>query len=146
MALQRVLELIGIEYYSPTFQQRMPRGKAWVVRPWFPGYMFLHFCVTYDYWHQIQRAPGAIGILGDPTPLDEAIYHDMIMRCPSEVFVNDAYTVIPAGSEVEILKGAFSGKTGIVAESRDATVWVETLAFNRPTRVELSTKDVMILR
>ena len=118
-----------------------------VARSWFPGYVFCRFDVVRDPWQHALRAPGAIEILGDPpSPLDERVFLDMVARCPRQLMTQDARTVVPSGSEVEVRDGPFKGRTGIVASSRDSIVMVELFAFNRPTRVELQTKQVIIIR
>jgi transcription antitermination factor NusG len=70
----------------------------------------------------------------------------MVARCPDGLLEQNALTVIPAGSEVEVTDGAFKGRHGIVAASAGDMVWVELLVFARPTRAELKTRQVMVIR
>jgi transcription antitermination factor NusG len=107
--------------------------------------MFVKFDPEYDRWQQIMRAPGVLDILGEPTPIDESVYHDLVVRCPDIIAENDVHTVIPTGSEVEILDGALTGHRGVVSSSHSDLVWVELVAFNRLTRAELRTKHVRIV-
>lgn len=139
-----MLNYIELEHTVLTFERKV-RHIGLVRRHWFPGYMFLRFDPEVDRWHQVMRIPGTIEMLGSPTPIDEATYYDLVLRCPAKVDDNNELTVIPAGSEVKILAGAYINQTGIVSDSKYDTVWVELFAFNRPTRAELKTKHVMII-
>ena len=149
-ALCRVLRHIGLEPTILTFTRRLSRRqkRKIVVRHWLPGYMFLHFDVALDRWQQARRAPGALGFLGDPPqPLSAEDFHDLQARCPAKMLEgNDEFTVIPIGSEVEVLSGPFIGRTGLVSKSRGRSAWVELIAFNRPSSIELRTRDIRILR
>jgi transcription antitermination factor NusG len=146
LALLGALAFLKVDYVHLTFQYRLPRSRGIARRSWFPGYMFPSFDLRRDAWTHVLRAPGVRAILGDPTPLDAALVTDMIARCPAGLLEQNALTVVPAGSEVEVIDGPFKGRRGIVAGSRDDLVWVELLIFARPTRAELRTRQVMVLR
>jgi transcription antitermination factor NusG len=92
------------------------------------------------------RAPGVLGILGDPTAIPDGIYYDLTARCPDVLLENDEHTVMPVGSEVEVLDGVFKGQRGVVSSSKGCVCQVEMVAFNRLTSVEIRTNNVMILR
>lgn len=147
-ALLRVLRRRAIAYTLLTFKRRQPKRRHLIVtRRWFPGYLFVRFNVVRDPWQEsIRRAPGVIEILGDPTPIPDEIVNDLILRCLDTLLVNDEHTVIPAGSEVEITEGSFKGMTGVVASSKGDLVWVELMTFNRPTRAEIQSRNLLILR
>lgn len=144
----RVLSaIIGLAPVILRFECRLPRRPGTVQRFWFPTYAFLHFDHKRDRYQQIRRVPGVIGFLGhgEPMPMATGAFADLIARCPAKVGDDDAFTVIPAGTEVEVLHGAFRGLHGVVAASRGETAWVELMAFNRPTRVELRTRQIRVL-
>ena len=145
-ALLRALSYLNVEYVLLTFQYRLPRSRGIARRNWFNGYLFPCFDVRLDPWTHVLRAPGVTAILGNPSPLDVDVFNDMVARCPSGLLEQNALTVIPAGSEVEVTDGAFKGRHGIVAASAGDLVWVELLVFARPTRAELKTRQVQIIR
>jgi transcription antitermination factor NusG len=147
-SLLRVLRRRQVGYILLTFRRRLPKRKHTIVtRRWFPGYLFVRFDVFRDPWQRmIREAPGAIEVLGEPTPIPADIIRDLELRCPDTLLVNDEHTVVPAGSEVEITDGAFRGMTGVVAASKGDVVWVELIAFNRPTRAVVFSRNILILR
>jgi transcription antitermination factor NusG len=145
-ALLRALSFLKMDYVLLSFMYRLPRSRGTARRSWFPGYLFPCFDVRLDPWTHALRAPGVTAILGNPSPIDTDVFTDMVARCPDGLLEQNALTVIPAGSEVEVTDGAFKGRHGIVAASAGDMVWVELLVFARPTRAELKTRQVMVIR
>jgi transcription antitermination factor NusG len=138
-ALLTVLRTVELEHIVLTFLSR-----AGIVRHWLPGYLFVKFDPVHDRWQQIQRAPGVVHILGEPTPIPTQVYHDLVVRCPYNL-PDDQTSIVPVGAEVEIIEGALAGKHGIVSASRGTSVWLEMVLFNQLARVELRSRQVMIL-
>jgi transcription antitermination factor NusG len=147
VALCRVLRHVGFEPIILTFSRRLPRNRGVLTRHWLPGYLFLRFDAGQDRWQQVRRAPGAVDFLGDPPqPISDADFTDLRLRCPPQVGKNDQWTVIPVGSEIEVLSGPFADRTAVVTSSKGKSVRVVMCVFNAPTSVELLTKQVRILR
>jgi len=142
-ALVRALTHIGQEHLVLLFDKRIK--KKITTRHWFPGYIFLRFDPFHDRWQQMLRAPGVIEILGLPSAIPDDDMNDLVARCPRQLARNTELTVIPAGSEVEILNGTLEGHRGVVSNSYKRTVHVELMMFGRPTRAELLTRDVKII-
>ena len=146
-ALLRVLDFVGANWTILKFTRKRPRRRGTETRYWLPGYAFLNLDIAADRWQQIRRAPGALRFCGDPPQsISEADFTDMRLRCPEKLAPNDEYTVIPVGSEVEVLNGALQGRTGLVSSSRGKLCMVELVVFFRTSSIELRTRDVRILR
>jgi transcription antitermination factor NusG len=141
-SIRRIIDHVGLDHDVLTFQRRTPRKRLLVTRHWFPGYLFLLTDADLDRWQQLLRVPGVFAVLGSIT---DQVFIDIQARCPGGIMRNDALSVIPAGSDVEIIEGTMRGTRGVVSASSGSTVWVEVIAFNRPVRAQLSTRAVLVM-
>jgi transcription antitermination factor NusG len=108
--------------------------------------MFLRFDIERDRWQQVLRAPGVIEFLGDPTPVPESVYMDLITRCTAILSLREqAEALVPVGSTVEILEGPLARRQGVVSRSSGDMVEIEMVVFNRITRVVMAPRQVMIV-
>ena len=138
-ALLRVISITELEHDVLTFRYREE------IRRWLPGYMFIRIDLEQDYWQQLMRAPGVVELLGDPTPISDDVYYDFRARCPSEVLWEER-TIVPIGSNVEVLDGPMHGQRGEVVAQVNDDVMVEMEVFSRATQVRVAATNVMILR
>jgi transcription antitermination factor NusG len=92
----------------------------------------------------LNRVPGVIEIL--KRPLEAELIDDLVERLPKRVsaIVTECESV-PRGSTVRIKTGTFEGHTASVTWSERRRVKVLMMAFNRPTEVEMRTRDVEIV-
>lgn len=147
-AMRRALTHLRLDHTILQFERRLSRrqGGGVVKQSWFPGYAFLHLDIVRDFWQPVYQAPGAVTVLGGPTALPQSVFHDLVARCPVRVdTLNDALTVIPAGSRVRLIHGPMKGWEGVVSRSQGDTAWVELIAFGALRQVQIATRHVLIL-
>ncbi len=118
----------------------------------FPGYVLVHMVMNDETWYVVRNTRGVTGFVGpesSPVPLtpDEmqrfGISPDAAAENSGETEHKPARRVlvdIEEGDAVQVISGAWQGKSGIVRAINEAssTVTVSLDAFHRDTQVELS--------
>ncbi len=138
----------GVEVFCPFIRFKRPRrgSTMWVTEGMFPGYLFGRFSFPAVHRH-IMSISGVSAIVrfGDqPAVVPEEIIEEL------RAHVTDKETVIlpqpiEAGSEVEIVDGAFKGVKAVVSRLLPArervAVLLEVLGMER--EVEIAARDVL---
>jgi transcriptional antiterminator RfaH len=113
VALWLEAEARGFEVYLPRTRVRPVNPRARIVKPWFPGYMFIHTDVKATGFSALAWLPYSIGIVccgGEAAPIPDALIEGIRRRV--EEF-NDApaqpFDGLQRGDAVDIVAGPFAG-------------------------------------
>lgn len=92
------------------------------LRSLFPGYCFVNCELSPGNWRALKSTHGVKGFAGPtgiaPTPMDESVIHELMERCPRDIF--DPTTLeIKKGQHVTVQGGAFNGAFGRIHEVDD---------------------------
>ncbi len=97
----------GFETFYPAQRVKPVNPRAATIRPYFPGYLFIHVNLAATGLGFISSVPGLIGLVqfdGQPTPVPEIVIDELKHRLG---------TLQEAGSAIQ------SGQTGTWSRSRD---------------------------
>lgn len=144
--LLRLIGLTKIPFHHLKYEFRRPHAAS-TIRAWFPGILFLQFDVRRDYWQQLNRMPGMLGLLGEPLPrpLEPGVMDDVVARCPFVTAKSEPRSRVPAGCRVRIKHGPIAGTVGVVSSSDGKQVRFEAMIFGRPTSMTAGVANVEIL-
>lgn len=119
------LENQGFEAYLPRYRKqiRHARKTQIVLRPVFPGYLFVRIDMEQQRWRAINGTVGVISLVGfggSPSPLSDAII-DAIRASEDRI---GAVTLAPQGLQkgdrVRVREGAFADHMALLEEVCDA--------------------------
>ncbi len=142
--LRRLLDQTRLPYHHLTFEHRQRRRPP-TERAWLPGHMFIHFDRRRDFWQQILHMPAVLEILGDPSPLPVGMMEDLVGRLPNRVAKASAFSTIPPGQTIRIIRGPVAGFECVVTWSDRRHVKVISMMFGRPTELILKIEDVLVI-
>ena len=135
----------GVSHRNLTFVRKSRRAGT-VTRSYFPGYIFCNFDVRLDRWQQITRMPYALDFLGLPTPIPDAMFDDLVRRCPERLGRTSAFAAVSLGSRIKVIRGPFQGHHGVVTWSDRKSVKIPILMFgSRQVDVPLAVSDIEIV-
>ena len=122
-----------------------------VVRPLFPGYIFIQLDDQVFNWSPLNNTLGVRRLITATTAGD--------YRYPARVpFADDLWRLrlrpssvnepelIPPGTIVRVLRGPFQERTGLVELSEGDRVKLLLQAFNREVSIEFSVENVQLIR
>jgi len=144
------LEAKGIEAYLPAVKQvhRWSDRRQVVVVPLFPGYGFVHVCLTPKARLTVIQSAGVIGFVrfqGEPVPVPDKQVED-IKRILSQDLPCAMFPFLRVGQKVRIRGGCLDGIEGMLAErSSDKTLLIAITAIQRTIAIEISNYDIEIL-
>jgi len=120
----RNLNQQGFETYLPRYRRRVrhARRKEAVLRPLFPGYLFVHLDPGRCRWRSINGTFGVRSILcnGDsPLPVPRGIVDEIKMREDETGAVKLNNPVFVRGQVVRLLEGPLAELSGLFEEMRD---------------------------
>lgn len=92
------------------------------LRSLFPGYCFVNCDLSPGNWRAIKSSHGVRGFAGPtgiaPTPVGESLIHELMERCPRDIF--DPTTLeVKNGQHVMVQGGPFNGAFGRIHELDD---------------------------
>lgn len=112
----RVYDIAGIEYFFPKI--RIPRDpstpKDIVVKPLFPGYLFVHSCPDSEEWSRINYSPGVKHVVtfgGIPPRVPDEVISELYVR--TSQLEQPAMPTFVEGDTVRVLSGPFRGLTAL---------------------------------
>jgi len=142
--LAEQLELRRIEVFSPRIRVQTVNPRARKVRPYFPGYLFIHVNLASTNLTLLQYVPGSSGLVmfgGEIPIVPDGLVHAIQSRVEQ---INSAggelLEVLKPGTEVFIHSGPFAGYEAIFDERLPGTERVRVLLKmlkNRQLQVEL---------
>ena len=115
--LARQFEAQGIEVYFPRIRVRVVNPRARKLRPYFPGYIFVHVDMDLTSWSSLQWLPGAAGLVsfgGEPASVPVDLINAIRKRV-DEVNTSgrDLIKGLSQGQLVTIQAGPFAGHEAI---------------------------------
>ncbi len=132
----------GFEVYLPCYQRtvRHARRSVNVLRPLFPGYLFVHIDPEICQWRSINGTAGVYQILTDgvrPRPIAREVVEEIMAREDSTGVVKLPPPVFVHGQRLRLLDGPLADYTGIFEETRDQERVILLLSLlGRDVRIE----------
>jgi transcription elongation factor/antiterminator RfaH len=115
--LSEQLELRRMEIYHPRIRVQMVNPRARKVKPYFPGYVFVHLDLEKAGTFSMQYIPGAAGLVsfgGEAADVPDGLIQDIRHRVDE---INNAggelFEVLKMGETVMIQSGPFAGYEAI---------------------------------
>jgi transcription elongation factor/antiterminator RfaH len=147
--LAKQLELRNIETYAPSIKVQVVNPRARKMRPYFPGYIFVHLDFEKTELSSLHYAPGASGLImfgGEPANVPESLIH-AIQQKVNEINLagGDGRNTLKSGETVMIHDGPFSGYEAIFDHRLPGTERVQVLLKllkNRQMPLELPVGQV----
>lgn len=92
--------------------------KRRLLKPLFPGYLFVQMELRDEFWYEVKNTPGVINFISSgntPIPVRESeIAHIMsLVDEPDTTVVRPDFEM---GDSVQIVEGPFMGQTGVISE------------------------------
>jgi transcription antitermination factor NusG len=156
MIAEEGLRRKGFQPFNPKcYSQRVVRGaRTWTERSYIPGYIFVRFDAVEDVdWPKINFVRGIQSLLYSasekPAPIKDVVMDALLARCNGDrVSAEDMdlaiAKVLPVGSRVRVLGGAFEQHVGLVKWSDRDRVNVVLGLFGRAVNVSLSNASVVL--
>lgn len=139
-----------IEVYYPRVSARTTKPLVRKIRPYFPGYMFVHVDLDVFGRSALQWMPGAMGLVcfgGEPAFVSDSILHGIQERVDRMDAVESSLSQgLRSGEEVEIYSGPFAGYRGIfgfhLSDRERAIVFLKFIR-DQQLRLELPVTHIM---
>jgi transcriptional antiterminator RfaH len=114
----------GFETYMPRYhtQVRHARRSRTVLRPLFPGYVFVRIASTHQSWRPINNTIGVISLVqfGDgPMPIDPIIIETIRGREDNSGVVKLDPVGLEKGDRVRVREGVFADHTALLEDVPD---------------------------
>ncbi len=145
-------ELARRELMNQNFGTWMPlvkefrKGKGHIMRPMFPGYLFVFFDPDLERWRAINGTRGVRRLImmteDRPTALPKRWVDEMMAN--AEKWLQEKE--LEVGMKVEILEGAFEGHEGTCVLSGSKRVQILLHCLGSEIRVSLEKEKVVSLR
>jgi transcription antitermination factor NusG len=115
--LRDQLSLRRIEAYCPTIHVHRVNPRARKISPYFPGYVFIHVCLSEICLSTLQWIAGSLGLLtfgGEPARVPEVLIYGIQKRV-NEINAagGEFLDSVQPGETVLILEGPFAGHEAI---------------------------------
>jgi len=139
----------GYEAYLPRYRKevRHARRTQTVLRPVFPGYLFVCMDLGTQQWRSINGTMGVISLIqfGDkPSPISASIVDAIRMR-ENDGVVDLAPQGLKKGDLVRVRAGAFADHEALLEEVCDQKRVILLLdLMGREVRVSVSTEDLAV--
>lgn len=122
------------------WSKRKDRKKK-ILKPLFPGYLFIDFELIKSRWLEILKVPGVANILGytnEPFPVPEEQIASLQAIIKSDLTVN-YYTYLKKGDQVKVVSGPLEGAVGILldVQEKKKRLVVSVDMLNRAVAVEV---------
>ena len=145
---QRNLSRQGFETFLPLEKATKARGRKFVsvMRPLFPGYMFVAFDMKQGHWHAINSTYGVSRLVsfGDkPREVPRGLVRQLQMRCEDDIF-NVPKPTFQAGDAVTMTNGPFANFAAEVEKmTPNERVWVLIDLMGRQTRLVVGQNEIL---
>ena len=141
--------LRGIEAYYPRLYSKPVNPRARKIRPYFPGYVFIHVDLENTGLSRLQWMPGERGLVaygGEPAIVPDAIINTIRQKV-DEINLIGGVTLqnIKPGDPIKINSGPFAGYSAIFdtrLSGNDRVRIFLQLLQDRQIRMELSGKQI----
>ena len=119
-----------------------------LLKPLFPGYMFVQFDAEHQNWRKINATHGVSRLItldGKLTPIAPGCV-DTIAECCDEAGAFQPPSVASEGLSVELTTGPFAGFIGKITEVQDdQRVWLLLDVLGQRTRVNVTTEQFNVM-
>lgn len=138
----------GFTTYLPLYRRRVrhARKNEIVLRPLFPGYLFVRLDPDQHRWRSINGTIGVRQILSDgntPRTLPDHVIEEIVARQDETGAVKLSAPVFAPGQAVRLLDGPFADVSGLFEEARDENRVVLLLSIlGRQVRVVAPAAEV----
>lgn len=138
----------GFDTYMPVYQRRVrhARRTEMVMRPLFPGYLFVRLDPDMHRWRSINGTVGVRQILTNgnmPRYVPDRIIDEIIEREDENGAVKLTPPTFSPGQRVRMVDGAFAEISGLFEEIRDEARAVLLISLlGRKVRVSVPTADL----
>jgi transcription antitermination factor NusG len=151
LLLWQQLRSRSIEVYYPRIYRERAKLPAAGVRPYFPGYMFIHVDLDVLGRSMLQWMPGALGLVcfgGEPAYVSDGVLHGIQERVDQMSSMrSDALGGLKAGEAIEVCSGPFAGYQGIfgfqLSDQERAAVFLKFIR-DQQVRVELPISQIRL--
>jgi transcriptional antiterminator RfaH len=114
----------GFETYMPRYlkQIRHARKAQMVLRPLFPGYLFVSIDADAQHWRSINGTVGVISLIqlgAELSPIDDAVIDAIRDREDKSGAVSMATPGLKKGDQVLVNSGPFAEYSGLLEETDD---------------------------
>ncbi len=114
----------GFEVFLPRYvkTRRHARRVDTVLRPMFPGYMFVCMDISLQRWRSINGTIGVVRLMcagNEPLPVPGGIIEEIMLRADADGTVSLQAKRLEIGDRVRILRGAFAECEGLFEELVD---------------------------
>ena len=114
----------GFETYVPRYrkERRHARKIDIILRPLFPGYLFVKIDAEFQQWRSINGTVGVINIVQfgmELSPIDEVIITSLKAREDESGMVSLSTLGLQKGDKVLVNKGPFAEYAGLLKETDD---------------------------
>lgn len=138
----------GFETYMPVYERRVRHARRIevVLRPLFPGYLFVQLDPEMQRWRSINGTVGVHQILTDgnaPRPVPDRIIEEIVARQDESGAIKLAPPSFNPGQAVRLVDGAFAEVSALFEEMRDESRAVLLISLlGRKVRVNVSAAEV----
>ena len=117
-----------------------------ILRPLFPGYMFVAFDLNQTHWYKINSTLGVLKLLNfNDKP--EAIPIDFILELKNRCDINGKLllpNILKKGNKIEILTGPFSNFIAQIENiDKEKCIWALMTFMEQSRRFQLKPNEVM---
>lgn len=137
------LERQNFEFFQPTFKtmSRVQNKFKEIIKPVFPGYIFIAINLEENNWHTINNTRGISRILvfGNEIPLIRCEFIEALKHRFSTDNVSKTAETFKVGMNAEIIKGPFSQLIGKIDEiNANQRIWILLDVLGTQTRVSVN--------
>ena len=137
------LERQNFEFFQPKFKtmSRVQNKFKEIIKPVFPGYIFIAINLEEKNWHKINNTRGIsrIIVFGNEIPL---IHYELIKELQHRFSLNNAQKLVDPykiGVNAEITNGPFAQLIGKIEEiDADQRIWILLDILGTQTRVSIN--------
>lgn len=139
----------GFTTYVPRYARRIRHARRTqsVLRPLFPGYVFVQLDFETQRWRSVQGTFGVVGFVqfGDrPTPVPNELLESMRDREDQIGAIQIGHSDLMAGDRVRILDGPFADQCAVLLEVADEDrVFLLLELMKREVRVSASKANLV---
>lgn len=143
-AVHRQLLARDIRVYFPSIKVEPVNPRASRIRPYFPGYMFVHIDLEAKGDNVLRWTPGTNGLVrfgGEPARVPENLIQELKKRLANLKKVKEQKNKLENGDRVRIVKGPFEGYEAIFdmhLSGKDRVQVLLAYLNSQPQRVKLS--------
>lgn len=145
--VNRFLRSKGVEVYFPTLRVEPVNPRASTIRPYFPGYLFVHLDLQDRGQNALRWTPGTRGLVrfgSEPAMVPDTLIDELRKRVAQANEMRDD-PELKSGDRVRITGGPFEGYEGLFdtyLSGQDRAQILLAFLHTHPQRLKISTDDL----